>query len=289
MARQSFAKPSLVGSVRRSWPSHGQPIVPDDPVAWVQWYHAGMRQHGWLLCAACAAPAWLLGCPKADQPAPHASAARIASVAPHAATPPTASTNTPRDTPPAPATVPIEPTWRGDSCEKDADCSFDDPCLPRRCSALPARPNTACDESAPPPGACSCVENMCTLRPTHLASGDTSGAPACLREEDCAVDVATGTCHANGKSLIGPIFREGPFCTCKPSMGQCSMQWVEPVPCESWRDCSWVRQPRLRPVPASQVPRPVKDQVKPCKTGEIDSVCEAQGNRKVCRIVGWSC
>lgn len=130
---------------------------------------------------------------------------------------------------------------------------------------------------------------MCTLRPTHLTSGDTRGAPACLRDEDCAVDVATGTCHAHGKSLIGPIFQQGPFCTCKPSMGQCSMQWVEPVPCESWRDCSWVRQPRLRPVPASQVPRPVKDKVKPCKTGEIDSVCEPHGDRKVCRIVGWSC
>jgi hypothetical protein len=160
--------------------------------------------------------------------------------------------------------------------------------MPVRCGKAAKGVSPACDESSPAPGTCTCVEQMCTLRPKNLSYADSADV-SCVDDKDCAVDVATAKCHPHGRTLIGPIHRQGPVCVCRPGMGRCVLQWQEPVPCESWRDCSWVRLPRLRPVPAKQIPRPVTRPVRPCKDGEIDSVCEPDGARKTCTIVGWSC
>ena len=250
-----------------------------------------MRRHAAslaLLSSVCAL--WALGCPRAEQATPSAPASvESAEVVVAPAPSPVASATTTTPTPaPSPSTS-VEPTWRGDYCQKDADCGWDDPCAPHRCGKIASPSPVVCDKSAAAPGTCTCIEDMCTLRPDKLSRGDTRGAPSCLHDEDCAIDVATGTCHAKGQSLIGPIHREGPVCVCKPSMGQCALRWVDPIPCASWRDCSWVRQPRLRPVPAKDVPRPVPRKVRPCQDGEIDSVCESDDGRKTCKVVGWSC
>lgn len=191
---------------------------------------------------------------------------------------------------PAPDASPIEAAAatgstgaRGDFCRNDADCGWDDPCMPARCGKASTAPFPGCDESAPPPGTCTCVEQQCTLRPTRPTHG--ASAPGCTTDADCAIDVATATCHVKGQTLIGPITEQGPVCTCAAG-GRCQWSWVGPVPCKTWRDCSWTRAPRLRPVPSSQVPRPVDHPVEACRDGERDSVCTPQGT---CRIVAWSC
>lgn len=177
--------------------------------------------------------------------------------------------------------------WRGDVCHDDAGCRWDDPCHPARCvgAASPSpSPARSCDAASPPPGTCACVEEMCTLRPAEPAYGVSEGA--CRKDDECAVDVAAGTCHAGGETLIGPIHEQGPVCACDRAAGRCRLEWVEPVRCKSWRDCSWVAKPRLRPVPSTKVRRPVRRPVRPCKDAEVDSVCTPEGT---CRIVGWSC
>jgi hypothetical protein len=199
---------------------------------------------------------------------------------------------TPRPTaaPSAPAATksPSAPSWRGDYCKSDADCDWNDPCVPTRCGSKPQLASSACDESFPPPGTCNCLENMCTLRPSDPSRGASEWS-SCVQPEDCAVDVGTATCHPHGKSLIGPIYREGSLCMCRPGTGRCDFVWQQPVPCTSWRDCSWVRAPRLRPVPVQEAPRPIGRPVRPCVDGEVDSVCAGEGDRKACRIVAWGC
>jgi len=173
----------------------------------------------------------------------------------------------------------------GAFCQSDAECGWDDQCMPGRCVAARAAGGGAgCDESAPPPGTCSCVENQCALRRNDPSAG-ASTAAGCTRDDQCAIDVASATCHLGGTTLIGPIHAEGPVCTCGKA-GRCEWSWSGPVACKSWRDCSWVHQPRLRPVPAKLVPRPVKRPVRACKDGEVDSVCTKAGT---CEIVAWSC
>ncbi|MBK9033246.1 MAG: hypothetical protein IPL61_18565 [Myxococcales bacterium] len=172
---------------------------------------------------------------------------------------------------------------RGDSCKADVDCGWDDPCMPARCGRAPAAAAmAACDESAPPPGACGCVDRQCTLRRIAPAADPSA---ACRGDDDCALDVGAARCAAGTPGMLGPLTEQGPICTCAPS-GQCAWSWPDAVPCTSWRDCSWTRAPRLRPVSARAVPRPVAHPVAPCKDGEVDSVCAPSGT---CRIVGWGC
>lgn len=175
------------------------------------------------------------------------------------------------------------PTWRGDSCNETSDCGWDDRCMPKRCGKR-RDAGVACEETSPPPGECVCNENMCTLRPKDAAGGTSAGG--CKQDGECAVDVATATCHAGGDAFIGPITKEGAVCTCDARAGKCVWSWSGPVACKTYRDCSLVRTPRLRAVPAKLVPRPVKRLVRPCKDAEIDSVCAPDGT---CKIVGWGC
>ena len=174
------------------------------------------------------------------------------------------------------------PRARGEYCSNDRDCDWDDPCMAERCQRAPAKP-LGCDKSGPPPGTCSCVENQCTLKSNDTTRGVS--APGCKTDNECAVDVGGATCLLGGETLIGPIHQQGPVCTCDAASTRCQWSYVGPVACESWRDCSWIRKPRLRPVPSRLVPRPFAKPVRACKDGEIDSVC----TNKVCTIVGWSC
>lgn len=200
-------------------------------------------------------------------------------------TPPTPAT----PAKPMPPSEPIEPTWRGDFCHADADCGWDDPCLPRRCSELATpRPTSTCEAPPLAPGTCSCVEHQCTLRPRDPERSSSSPG-SCNTDLTCAIDVGTGTCHADGKTLIGPIDVEGPVCLCDEKTRACAYAWSGPVPCQSWRDCSWAREPRLRAVPSSEQPRPVVRPVRPCKDGEVDAVCIGKDDQKFCRIVAWRC
>ena len=122
-------------------------------------------------------------------------------------------------------------------------------------------------------------------------AADAGAAPVvasarCAGDADCGMDPETSACRVGGENP-GPIWVEGPVCAC--SSGQCVLTTQGPVPCRSWRDCSWVRVPRLHPVPASEHPRPTAHPVRPCRDGEIDSVCDVDGGAGVCRVVAWSC
>lgn len=211
----------------------------------------------------------LLGCEKKSAPpaAPSGSAAPADAAAPAP----------PRDA------APPALTWRGDHCDDDKQCGWDDPCVAKRCGNN-APPGVGCDKSAAKPGECRCNERMCTLRPADPAYG--ASAAGCKTDDECAVDVGTGTCHLGGTTLIGPITSEGPVCLCDKASTTCRLAWSGPVACRSWKDCSWVQTPRLRAVPSSQVRRPVNRPVRACKDGEVDAVCTPE---HTCKIVGWSC
>jgi hypothetical protein len=199
-------------------------------------------------------------------------------------TAPTRPTEAPSVTPDAAAAETPAPAWRGDTCASDAECGWDDPCHAQRCGTPTVASSSAiCTRSAPPPGDCACVEDRCTLRPSQLAAGrSTEGT--CEADTDCAVDVGTGTCHVGGETHIGPIQQSGPVCVCQASA--CELTWVEPIPCETFAECSWEREPRLRPTRAKT---PRTQPVEPCVDGEIDAVCEGEEGAKTCRIRAWKC
>jgi hypothetical protein len=217
-----------------------------------------------------------------------ASATAIVAPLPRAAPSQEATPPTPPPVVPAAARGGRPPTWRGDPCHADAGCAWDDPCVPSACVgvASPA-PSAVCDESAPAPGICTCVDEMCTLRPDELArlEAEPSG---CKSDADCFVDLPTGRCFPQGQTA-GPIIDQGPYCACRVATGRCEPAWQEPVECRDWRDCSWTREGRARAVSARTRPRPVARPVKPCADAEHDSVCTEVAGAKVCRLVGWRC
>jgi hypothetical protein len=194
---------------------------------------------------------------------------------------------------PAPPARPGRPdgapsSW-GQWCNSSAECGWNDGCFPTACVVAGAAAPVACEESAPPPGTCECVARQCTLRPT--AAPAPASETGCTHDLECAVDPATATCYPvanpDRHRLQGPLDQEGPYCTCDVASKQCRFQWAARVPCESFRECGWEHEPRLRPVPAA---KPRKKPVRPCKDGEVDSVCKDPGDgAKACTIVGWSC
>jgi hypothetical protein len=172
-----------------------------------------------------------------------------------------------------------------DFCNATVDCGWNDACLPTRCvSAKSSLGLTACDESSSPPGDCLCLESACTLKPKRLPEPVVLG---CKADADCGFEASSGTCAKveRGQNTTGlPIKQEGAFCSCEPKTGACRVEWVGPVACKTYKDCSWTRSP-LRPVPSSLIPRPNPKPVKACSTGEVDSVCK----EGVCVMLGWSC
>ena len=160
------------------------------------------------------------------------------------------------------------------ACATDADCGWNDDCMPTRC--VEASPPEACDESAPPPGTCACLEGACTLEPK------VAPAPSGTCEPNaCVVDRAAGKCVADDGGVPENLrFTKpvdvGPSCHCpRPDEG-CVFQWFEPVPCESDRDC-WVdSSTRRHPIARPKALR--RRDFRPCVDGEAAPQCGPAGH-----------
>lgn len=226
-----------------------------------------------VLATACASPS--PGAVKhEDATAPTATAP---STSPSPAPTPTASSKA-APLQPEPAPPPAPPLLGRDhrsavACTTDADCGWDDDCVPTRC--VEAHPPQACDESTPPPGTCSCIESACTLRPT------TPPPPtAACEPRACMVDRAAGKCVADDGGVAEnvrstPPVEVGPSCDCiRPAEG-CTFTWFDPVPCTTDRDC-WVSPtPRRHPVARPKALR--SRDFRPCADGEVAPKCGPAG------------
>jgi hypothetical protein len=169
-------------------------------------------------------------------------------------------------------------------CDSDADCGWNDPCVPTRCMAAVSS-DLKCSETRPAPGACLCWSGRCTLKPKRPPKAQ---GPCEVR--GCVVDRAGGTCVADTRG-VKENFRHnsgaeaGPSCDClKPAAG-CAFTWYEPVACTTVRDC-WVdSEPRPHPVRRPAHRR--GGEFKPCHDGEISPQCGPAGH---CVLGGfWDC
>ncbi|MFO0551716.1 MAG: hypothetical protein U0271_25245 [Polyangiaceae bacterium] len=87
---------------------------------------------------------------------------------------------------------------RGSECRVDADCAWDDPCMPSACSAGPKKPQN-CDESAPEPGVCGCRAGHCAIvykpAPVSCATDrDCGWQPECTPRTCGAAIDTSGSC-----------------------------------------------------------------------------------------------
>ncbi len=182
----------------------------------------------------------------------------------------------------------------GDLCATDADCAWEDPCMPDRCVGVhEAVQGAVCDESMKPTGRCLCVDKQCSLAPdsalTDRNSRVAGQSPYC-EETECTLDRSRGSC-AGATPSSPPNLRsrrsvqEGPGCVCesakaggKDGKDVCRTFWVEPVPCKSDLDCWVEHEPFGHPVarpPNKRAP------FKPCSDGTVRPVCSEQG---FCRL-----
>ncbi len=60
-----------------------------------------------------------------------------------------------------------------------------------------------------------------------------------------------------------------------------------PVPCKTWRDCSYDDASPPNAVSSKKVKRRFQRRVRPCRDSETDAVCD-EGS-KTCRVVHWKC
>lgn len=232
------------------------------------------------LAAACASPspgaAAKETAPRADEPAEATPKTTEATPKPAEPAPkPAAATPKPAEAAPKPAEPPLLGRDHRSvvACTADADCGWNDDCMPTRC--VEAHPPQACDESMPPPGTCSCLEGACTLRP------HTPPPPAGTCEpRACVVDRAAGKCVADDGGVPEGIrsstpVEVGPSCDCiRPAEG-CAFQWFDAVPCTTDRDC-WVDpSPRRHPVARPKALR--RRDFRPCADGEVAPKCGPQG------------
>jgi hypothetical protein len=162
----------------------------------------------------------------------------------------------------------------GAPCAADADCRWDDPCVPRRCIGGRAEP-TGCDKSLPPPGACACVARQCTQKPDRPPPATSPCEPG-----GCVTDRAAGACIADTRGVAPGLRAQrpveaGPSCDCLTPAKGCEMTWIDRVPCKTTRDCWISPTPRTHPVA-----RPAKlkgRDFKPCSDGEVAPVCGDDG------------
>jgi hypothetical protein len=160
------------------------------------------------------------------------------------------------------------------ACTTNADCGWDDDCMPTRC--VGASPREACDESGPPPGACSCLEGACTLEPKLAPTPSGTCEPRA-----CMLDRAAGKCVADDGGVAENIRSAkpvdvGPSCDCiKPAEG-CVFQWFAPVPCKTDRDCWIDPSPRRHPIARPKALR--KRDFRPCADGEAAPKCGPAGH-----------
>lgn len=160
------------------------------------------------------------------------------------------------------------------ACASDADCGWDDPCVPTRC-VEPNAGRASCEETSPEPGTCRCVAGGCTLEPKVIP--EPSGT---CEIRGCEVDRAAGRCVADTGGVpenirARPGIDVGPSCDCiTPSKG-CTFTWFPAVSCKDDRDC-WVDpSPRRHPVARPKALR--KRDFKPCSDGEVAPKCGPAG------------
>jgi hypothetical protein len=158
-------------------------------------------------------------------------------------------------------------------CKSDADCGWDDPCMPSRC--VESTPNVGCDKSLPPPGTCRCLDERCTLEPQTIP--EPRGT---CEMGGCVVDRAAGRCVADTGDVapnlrFTPPVEVGPSCDCQFPAKGCTFSWFSPVACKSDRDC-WVSpSPRTHPIARPKALR--GRDFKPCKDGETPPKCGPTG------------
>jgi hypothetical protein len=122
----------------------------------------------------------------------------------------------------------------------------------------------------------------------EAASADASRERACTSDEACGWDEPRSACVVGGEPPYPRDPERGMFCACREQ--RCELVVVGPFACASWRDCSWTTKPHLRPIPSKEERRPFPRPVRPCRDGEVDSVCaENDAGVKVCRIRSWKC
>lgn len=169
---------------------------------------------------------------------------------------------------PEPAPYEIDPNGFGHACLADAECGWDDPCVPTRCIGSAYTPtNVECSESRPAPGTCSCVENRCSLNPNNAPA-----EPPSCRADSCGLDQSAGRCVA-GEMLEANRYKRdrGPACHCDQSSLECRFEWVEPIACADVDAC-WVSEsPPYHPIPRPESLRGRK--FEPCRDGEVAPIC----------------
>jgi hypothetical protein len=158
------------------------------------------------------------------------------------------------------------------ACTADADCVWEDPCVPRACVVKGAVKPTACDESLAPDGSCSCVEGVCSKKPKNPVA-----ATGTCEVRGCIVDPGRGQCITDTGGVAEGLrtdrhLNEGPSCDCINPASGCQFNWFDAVPCKSELDCWISHDPRARPVPR---PKNMRRPFRPCKDGETAPVCEA--------------
>lgn len=133
-------------------------------------------------------------------------------------------------------------------CRADADCVWDNICLPVECVVgVQSGDPDACAGGEPTPGACICLNSVCAVRPDQ-AFLDTRPKITCDTDADCDVNLSGGGCLPHEGYQARPTVREhGPYCICLEST--CTYGWVDPVPCDTNEDCAISTEPFLHPVP----------------------------------------
>lgn len=182
---------------------------------------------------------------------------------------------------PKPPYVP-DPSGSGDPCSETSACGWDDPCIPTRCvGGEHVGTSPACEESAPPPGECTCLAGHCTLRPTQPASAPPV---SCKTTGWCGLDQGAGRCVDGAMRDANRTTRDqGPACHCELESATCELTWVEPIECESVEQC-WVSDaPPYHPIPRPRSLRGRK--FRPCQDGEVAPLC-TDGR---CTVAGYSC
>lgn len=196
--------------------------------------------------------------------------------------PATAELAAPEPAPPEPAPLPYvpDPKGFGDPCSEQEPCGWDDPCVATRCvAASHVRSDVACEESAPPPGECECVEGRCALRPSRASEVVVSCAMSA-----CGLDQGAGKCVEGTMLDANRSPRDrGPACHCGITTPTCTFVWVEPIACETVEQC-WVSD--TAPYhPIARPPALRRKTFEPCKDGEFAPAC----SDGFCSVRGFSC
>ena len=164
------------------------------------------------------------------------------------------------------------------ACSSDAECGWDDPCAPERCVGAIVH-DQKCSETAPAPGTCSCVDALCTLKPTTPPKPEGTCEP-----RGCVVDRAGGRCVADvsAEHHRSPVSL-GPSCDCVDADQGCLYRWHEAVACKSDLDC-WIEElPRRHLV---RRPARLRRPFRFCEDGEVLPVCR----EGVCAFgAHWKC